>query len=94
MESLALQVRGPTDSAGAGQREAQAVLLLSSVWQGEWDIGIGGTEHKSMCRRIKVGKCSLCGKKDNILVARVGLGRKQEVPEGLEECCKMQPGEW
>lgn len=47
-----------------------------------------------MCRRMKVGKCSLCGKKDNVLVARVGLGRKQEVPEGLEECCKMQPGEW
>lgn len=65
VESFALPVKGPlTVCTGAGYRETRAVLFLSSVWQGEWDYVIGATEHKSLCRRIKVGKCTLCQKKD------------------------------
>lgn len=73
MESLALPVKGPlTVCTGAGYRETRAVLFLSSVWQGEWDYVIGTTEHKNLCRRIKVGKCTLCRKKDIVLVEIAG----------------------
>lgn len=73
VESLALPVKGPlTVCTGAGYRETGAVLFLSSVWQGEWDYVIGATEHKSLCRRIKVGKCTLCQEKDIVLVEIAG----------------------
>lgn len=29
----------------------------------------------------------------SVLVARVGLGRQQEMPEGLKQCCEKQPSE-
>ena len=34
-----------------------------------------------MYRRVKA-ECSLCWERENILVARVELGRQQEVPRG------------
>lgn len=51
------------------------VLLASGIFVSE------GPEHRSMYRRVKA-ECSLCWERENILVARVELGRQQEVPRG------------